>query len=423
MHRLIETLLRRRRGHPWLTDVLLVVLVAVPPVIRPEPGWRPVWVQAGVYVALVLPLLWRRRRPVLVAALVTAAFWAQYLGHVWGQEPGRGAVALAAVLATLTVRGMRRAAALTVVSAAVCVLLWIPAWQREYVGPGARGAWLTPLAVGLLLAGAWVFGEYVRARRAYLAEFERRAVLVESERLALARVAVAEERARIAREIHDLLAHSVSVMVLNAEGGRLMRHVDPAVVDRTLGVISATGREALGELRRLLEVLRTPDADADHDPDRGPGTAPEPLSADLRRLIGRLDTSGTRARLDLRGEQGGLPADLTVQTYRIVQEALTNIVKHAPPDATIHVRVDTGTRGPGRLVRVRVENSAGAAAAGGAVAERPAPLPSSGRGLTGMRERTALYGGSVDAGPTPDGGYQVAATLRVAEPEPTGAAP
>ncbi|MER5660568.1 sensor histidine kinase [Streptomyces mirabilis] len=427
MHRLIETLLRRRRGHPWLTDVLLVVLVAVPPVIRPEPGWRPVWVQAGVYVALVLPLLWRRRRPVLVAALVTAAFWAQYLGHVWGQEPGRGAVALAAVLATLTVRGMRRAAALTVVCAAACVLLWIPAWQREYVGPGARGAWLTPLAVGLLLAGAWVFGEYVRARRAYLAEFERRAVLVESERLALARVAVAEERARIAREIHDVLAHSVSVMVLNAEGGRLMRHVDPAVVDRTLGVISATGREALGELRRLLEVLRTPEADAsadaDHNPDRGPGAAPEPLSADLRRLIGRLDTSGTRARLDLRGEQGGLPADLTVQTYRIVQEALTNIVKHAPPDATIHVQVDTGTRGPGRLVRVRVENSAGAAAAGGAVAERPAPLPSSGRGLTGMRERTALYGGSVDAGPTPDGGYQVAATLRVAEPEPTGAAP
>lgn len=423
MQRLIETLLRRRRGHPWLTDVLLVVLVAVPPVIRPEPGWRPVWVQVGVYVALVLPLLWRRRRPVLVAALVTAAFWAQYLGHVWGQEPGRGAVALAAVLATLTVRGLRRAAALTVVCAAACVLLWIPAWQREYVGPGARGAWLTPLAVGLLLAGAWVFGEYVRARRAYLAEFERRAVLVESERLALARVAVAEERARIAREIHDVLAHSVSVMVVNAEGGRLMRHVDPAVVDRTLGVISATGREALGELRRLLEVLRTPDADAaaDPDPDHNPDSAPEPLSADLRRLIGRLNTSGTRARLDLRGEQGGLPADLTMQTYRIVQEALTNIVKHAPADATIDVRVDTGAQGPGRQVRVRVENSAGAT--GGAVTERPAPLPSSGRGLTGMRERTALYGGSVDAGPTSGGGYQVAATLRVAGPEPIGTAP
>jgi len=274
--------------------------------------------------------------------------------------------------------------------------------------------------VGLLLAGAWVFGEYVRARRAYVAEFERRVALAESERLALARVAVVEERARIAREIHDVLAHSVSVMVLNAEGGRLMRHVDPAVVDRTLGVISATGREALGELRRLLEVLRTPDADAPGgDSGTGPDGAGEHLSADLRRLVGRLNTSGRHARLDLCGEQDGLPADLTAQAYRIVQEALTNVVKHAPPDATVHVRVDTGSQGPGRLVRVRVENSAGAAG------RRPAPLLPSGRGLTGMRERTALYGGRVDAGPTPEGGYRVVATLRPAapEPQPTAATP
>ncbi|MEU2775506.1 histidine kinase [Streptomyces sp. NPDC007162] len=424
MHRLIETLPRLRRGHPWLADVLLVVLVAVPPVIHPQPGWRPVWTQALVYAALVLPLLWRRRRPVLVAALVTAAFWAQYLGQVWGQEPGRGAVALAAVLATLTVRGLRRAATATVICAAGCVVLWIPAWQRENGSQGARGAWLTPLAVGLLLTGAWVFGEYVRARRAYVAEFERRAALAESERLALARVAVAEERARIAREIHDVLAHSVSVMVLNAEGGRLMRHTDPTVVDRALGVISATGRDALDELRRLLEVLRTPDADASSGgPGAGPGNggAGESLSADLRRLVGRLNTTGARARLDLRGEPGGLPADLTVQTYRIVQEALTNVVKHAPSDAVIRVRVDTGTEGPGRLVRVRVENSAGAG--GDPVPEHPAgPLPR-GHGLTGMRERTALYGGSVDAGPTPDGGYRVTASLRPTGPEPTTTAP
>ncbi|WP_308401924.1 sensor histidine kinase [Streptomyces shenzhenensis] len=424
MHRLIETLPRLRREHPWLTDVLLVVLVAVPPVIRPQPGWRPVWAQAVLYAALVLPLLWRRRRPVLVAALVTAGFWVQFLGRVWGQEPGRGAVALAAVLATLTVRGLRRAAAATVICAAGCVVLWIPAWQRDYGGPGARGAWLTPLAVGLLLAGAWVFGEYVRARRACIAEFERRVALAESERIALARVAVAEERARIAREIHDVLAHSVSVMVLNAEGGRLMRHADPTVVDRTFGVISATGREALDELRRLLEVLRTPDADASSgDPGRGPGNGGvgESLSADLRRLVGRLNTNGTRAQLDLRGEPDGLAADLTVQTYRIVQEALTNVVKHAPPDTTVHVRVDSGTEGPGRLVRVWVKNSAGAG--GRATPEHPTPLLSSGRGLTGMRERTALYGGSVDAGPTPDGGYQVAATLRPTEPEPSTAMP
>ncbi|MFF2522940.1 ATP-binding protein [Streptomyces liangshanensis] len=422
MQRLIETLLRLRRGHPWLTDLLLVVLVAAPPVIREQPGWRPVWVQTSVYVALVLPLLWRRRRPVLVAALVTAAFWVQHVGEVWGHESGRGAVALAAVLITLTVRGLRRAAAATVLCVAGCVLLWIPAWQRDNTGPDARDVWLTPLALGLLLFGAWVFGEYVRARRAYVAEFERRAALAESERLALARVAVAEERARIAREIHDVLAHSVSVMVLNAEGGRMMRTVDPAVVDTTLDVISATGREALDELRRLLDVLRTPDGDGDGDGggDVVPGDAGAvpTLSAGLARLVGRLNTSGTRAGLDLRGDQGGLPPGLTAQTYRIVQEALTNVVKHAPPDATIRVRVDTGTPGPGRQVRVRVENSAGAG--GEALPERPAPVPAlSGHGLTGMRERTALYGGSVDAGPTPGGGYRVTATLHATAPVPT----
>ncbi|MFG2114208.1 sensor histidine kinase [Streptomyces sp. NPDC048718] len=426
MRRLMETLPRLRRDHPWLTDVLLVALVAVPPVIRPEPGWRPVWAQTCVYAALVLPLLWRRRRPVLVAAVVTAAFWAQYLGQVWGQEPGRGAVALAAVLATLTVRGLRLAAAATLGAAAVCVLLWIPAWQRTYEGdPGARGGVLTPLAVGLLLAGAWMYGEYVRARRAYIAEFERRVAAAESERLALARAAVAEERARIAREIHDVLAHSVSVMVLSAEGGRLMRPADPAAADRAFGVIGATGREALGELRRLLGVLRTPGPDG---PDGiatgtgtgagagadGPGRDPASLPADLRRLVGRLDPRGTRARLDLRGDGGGLTADLTAQTYRIVQEALTNIVKHAPPDAAIRVRVDTGVPGPGRLVRIRVENTAGD---GGTPAGQPAsPLPS-GRGLAGMRERAAPYGGRVDAGPTADGGFRVTATLRPDQPK------
>ncbi|WP_055586690.1 sensor histidine kinase [Streptacidiphilus griseoplanus] len=420
MQRLIETLSRLRQGHPWLTDVLLLALVAVPPVIRPQSGWRPVRVQVVVYAALVLPLLWRRHRPVLVAALVTTAFWAQNLGQVWGQEPGRGATALAAILATLTVRGLRRAAAATVLGAAGCALLWIPGVQRTHGDPGARGAWLTALAVGLLLAGAWVFGEYIRARRAYIAEFERRAALAESERLALARVAAAEERARIAREIHDVLAHSVSVMVLNAEGGRLMRHTDPTVVDRTLGVISATGREALDELRRLLGVLRTAGTDT---PAHGPGPASDHggagdcLATDLRRLVGRLNTNGRRARLDQRGEGGGLPADLTAQTYRIVQEALTNVVKHAPSDAAVRVRVDTGTQGPGREVSVRVENSSGSGVR--AAQEHPTPLLLPGHGLTGMRERTALYGGSFDAGPTPDGGYRVTATLRSTEPQPS----
>ncbi|MEU1520091.1 histidine kinase dimerization/phosphoacceptor domain-containing protein [Streptomyces sp. NPDC005811] len=172
--------------------------------------------------------------------------------------------------------------------------------------------------------GAWAFGEYVRGRRAFVAEFERRAALAESERLALARVAVAEDRARIAREIHDVLAQSVSVMVLNAEGGRLMRPADPTVVD--------------------------------------PVTAGPPSPS--RPICGGRSAAWTR-------------------------------VAHAPgwtcAESDARVGGNTGTEGPGRLVRVRVENSAGAG--GGADPERPAPLLPCGRGLTGMCGCAALCGG------------------------------
>ncbi|MFI2205514.1 sensor histidine kinase [Streptomyces sp. NPDC020192] len=390
MLRLIQTLPRWRLRHPWLTDAVLVAFVAVPPVIGERPGWRPVWVQVVVYAAFVLPLLVRRRRPVLAAAVVTAAFWAQYLWHVWGQEPGRGVIALAAVFYTLVVRGLRRQAALCAVCAASCVLLWMPDWLTASAARG-RDVWFIPVSVVFWLAVSWVFGAYVRARRAYLGEFARRAELAESTRLAQARAAVAEERARIARDIHDVLAHGVTVMVLNAEGARLAGAGDPTAADRALAVIGAAGRDALGELRRLLDVLRDEEAAA-HTLD------------DLAPLVARCPTEAT---LELCGGHAELPDEVVEETYRIVQEALTNVAKHAPPDARARVRVDLGEPGPDRRIHVRVDNTAGSTA----VASRPAP-PSAGRGLTGMRERAARYGGTVEAGPTRGGGWRVAATLR-----------
>ncbi|MFF0226761.1 sensor histidine kinase [Streptomyces sp. NPDC004629] len=408
MLRLMESLARWRGRHPRLMDVLLVVLVAAPPVIRDQPGWRPVWVQTAVYAALVLPLLWRRRHPVAVAACVTAAFWAQHLGEVWGREPGRGALALAAVFYTLSVRGLRRAAAVTAACAGACVLLWAPGWVADYPRLRTGGiAWLTPVSVVLWLAGAWVLGAYVRARRAYLAEFARRVELAESRRLALARAAVAEERTRIAREIHDVLAHGVTVMVLNAEGARLARDTDPGAPDRALRTIGTTGRAALCELRRLLDVLRA---------DEPPANAPQ--AGELHHFYGELSGGGATldelralvdrlpgSRLELSGERDGVSAALAEQTYRIVQEALTNVAKHASPGAVARVRVDLGTPGPERRVRIRVDNSAGTGSA-------PPALPASaGRGLVGMRERAALYGGTVEAGPLPEGGYRVDAAL------------
>ncbi|MEU3339384.1 histidine kinase [Streptomyces sp. NPDC006668] len=395
MFRLIDGLSRRLRRHPRLADVLVMALVGLPPLIREQDGWRPVWVQIVVSAALVVPLWWRRRAPVAVAVAVTAAFWTQYLAAVWGREPGPGVLAVAAVLYVLAVRGLRRAAVATAVCVAGCVLLWIPQWlaltDSSEVGPNP---WATPVTVLLWPAGAWTWGAYVRQRRAFLAESARRVV--------------AEERARMAREIHDVLAHSVSVMVLNAEGGRLARHTDPEAVDRTLRTISTTGRDALTELRRLLGMLREPEEedrtaqDAHTSSYRQISPAPCADLGDLRTLVDRFPGA---ADLDLCGDPRELPPGLTAQAYRIVQESLTNVAKHASPDATARVRVDVGTPGPGRRVRIRVDNSAGS------TPTRVPALPSAGRGLAGMRERAALYGGTVDAGRTDDGGYRMEATL------------
>ncbi|MGW4049045.1 sensor histidine kinase [Streptomyces sp. NPDC004721] len=413
MLRLMESLSHWRRRHPWLPDAVLVVLVGVPPVIREQAGWRPVWVQAVVHAALVLPLLWRRRYPHAVAVVVTAAFWAQYLGHVWGQEVGRGALAMAALLYTLVVRGLRRPAAAAAACAAGCVLLWVPDWLRSYEqgAQGGHGAWWTPASVTFWLAGSWVWGEYVRARRAHLAEFARRTELAESQRAVLARAAVADERARIAREIHDILAHGVSVMVVNAEGGRLAGHADPAAAHRALETISATGRDALVELRRLLDVLRPQGDGEDGHPRTGPD-GPQPGLDELRSLVARFPGAAT---LELRGDRRGLPAGAALQTYRIVQEALTNVVKHAAPNAAVRVLVEVGSPGPERRIRIRVDNSPGVGAA------PKVALPSAGRGVEGMRQRSALYGGTVCAGPTPEGGYRVDATLRPGPPASAGA--
>ncbi|WP_225100038.1 histidine kinase [Streptomyces sp. CoH27] len=408
MLRLIQTLPRWRLRHPWLSDAVLVALVAVPPVIGERPGWRPVWVQVVVYAAFVLPLFVRRTRPVAAAVVVTAAFWAQYLWHVWGQEPGRGVIALAAVFYTLVVRGLRRQAAVLAVCAAWCVLLWVPDWLTASAARD-RNVWFTPASVLFWLAGSWMCGAYVRARRAYLGEFARRAELAESTRLALARAAVAEERSRIARDIHDVLAHGVTVMVLNAEGARLAGATDPTAADRALAVIGATGRDALGELRRLLDVLRGEEDVAAHTLD------------DLAPLVARCPTDTV---LELLGERAEVPEQVVEETYRIVQEALTNVARHAAPGARARVRVDLGEPGPHRWIHVRVDNTAGGThgidgtdAIAGATATRPAP-PSGGRGLTGMRERAARHGGTVTAGPTPDGGWRVTASLR---PQPVPA--
>ncbi|TDC65979.1 sensor histidine kinase [Micromonospora sp. KC207] len=365
------------------------MVLSVPSLYQTGDGWRAPWIQAVVHAGLVLPLLWRRRCPVAAAATMLAAAWVSYGAQVWQWQIPIATLALLVVVYTFAVRGRRVAA--VVMAGLVAVLFGTWAITRY---PGEDGGWGT-LGFLLMIAIAWVVGEFMRARREYFAEVERRATVAESERRALARAAVAEERNRIARELHDVLAHSVSVMVVNAEGAALIRRADPDAVDRTLKTISATGRAALGDLRRLVEVLHV-------DPS---SRAPQPATADLRELVSRVSVGRPAIDLVVAGDTGGLPASAAVQAYRIVQEALTNVVKHAPVDAPAGVVVDFGCAGTNRVVRIEVTNG------GGPV--RLDAFPASGHGLTGMRERVAMFGGTLDAGPTGEGGYRVTATLRV----------
>lgn len=249
------------------------------------------------------------------------------------------------------------------------------------------------LGVAVSFAGGLVFA---RARRYGQAQ-ERRAVRLEAERLVSAERAAAEERARIARELHDVVSHDVSLMVLQASVERRLLGEDGSTTAQTLTSIEATGREALGELRRMLGVLR-------HDGDSAP-LQPQPGLALLPALLEQARGAGVDVALELEGSQPALSPGLDVAAYRIIQECLTNIAKHATGSrATVTLRyaddaldIEVVDEGP-------FAQQAGAA---------PSPLPSGGHGLAGMRERVALYGGTVEAGHRPGGGFGVRARVPV----------
>jgi len=374
------------RWRPFAAPALAVLLAA--PAIADPPAGRPFWAQALVLAGLVLPVFGRRRRPVAMTAIVLAAAWLGLLTRTWAEHLPIAHLSLHVMLYTLVVRGRRRAAPV----AGAAVAAFFAAWSLT-AGAGPDAGW-SVLSYGLSIATVWLLAEWVRARRAYVASIERRAELADAERRALSRAAAAEERTRLARELHDVLAHSVSVMVVNAEGAQLMRHTDPAVVDRTLRLVSSTGREALTELRRLLAVLETGDGVT------GDGvTAPQPALTDLHRLTAGID----RATLRITGTGAGVPPGAVVQTYRIVQEALANVVKHAGDGAAAEVTVDLGAPGPQRAIRIEVRDDG---------TPRSTPrLPSSGRGIAGMRGRVAMFDGTLVAAARPEGGYRVVATL------------
>ena len=246
----------------------------------------------------------------------------------------------------------------------------------------------------LVLAAAWLLGHFVHDYRAHAARLEERTAELERAREQLARRAVADERLRIARELHDVLAHSMSVIAVQSGVGAHVAETQPDEARKALLAVEATSRAALNELRRLLGVLRP-------DSDRQGQLAPAAGLAALDALLGRLAEAGLAVRLRGEGTRPQVPPGGDLSAYRIVQEALTNVLKHAGP-ARAQVTVCYGDR----QVTVEVTDDgrgAAAATAGGG--------DGTGVGLIGLRERVALFGGDLEAGPRPGGGYRVAARL------------
>lgn len=241
----------------------------------------------------------------------------------------------------------------------------------------------------------WYVGRRLRARAEYLRLLRERAAQLEREQKAEAERAVAEERTRIARELHDIVAHQVSLMTVQAGAAKTIADTDPQAAASAMDAVEVAGRQALDELRHLLGVLR-PESDTDDGNELGP----QPGRSDLPQLVSELQRAGLPVALH-DDVQRTLPARTELAIYRIVQEALTNVLKHAGPN----VRAEVSIRSDNRSVIVEIADDG----AGGT------RLPGSGHGITGMRERAQSLNGELEAGPRPDGGFAVIARLPAAE--------
>ncbi|WP_244199844.1 sensor histidine kinase [Amycolatopsis thailandensis] len=335
-------------------------------------------------VVLLLPLVWRHRAPRTVFATVAAVAAVQWLLDI--QLPAD--IALLVALYTVAVRADLRDALVAGAVLEVGGLLACLRWTTD-------GAFLTPfVAVTAMIVAVGVLGVHVRIHRAYLAAVEERAVRLERDHDQQARVAVAEERTRITREMHDIVTHNLSVMVALTDAAVYAQHRSPGKATTAMLQISETGRQALTDMRRSLGVLRAGEPDALRHP--------LPGIAQLTALADQMGAAGLPTRIDIHGGHAHVPATAELTVYRLVQEALTNTLKHTPAGTHAKVRIECSTES----VIVDVTDSGPLPPA--LAATRP------GHGITGMRERAAAYGGTLRAGPLPDGGWGVHTRLFLA---------
>jgi signal transduction histidine kinase len=344
---------------------------------------------SAIFIGLVLlllqvaPLLWRRSHPSLVLLVVAGAFGAKIL---LGFNPGIAGVGLLVAMYSVAAYefGVRRLVFLVAAG-----LFFVAGFVVFGVTGNPRSFAIT--VPSLFFVTAWLIGDYLRTRRAYVAQLEDRAARLERERDQDRRLAADEERTRIARELHDVVAHDVSVIAIQAGAARAVQATRPEAAAQALGLIETTARDTLIELNRLLGVLRASNGAA---PDR----RPQPGIGQLAGLVEELRAAGLEVDARVEGEARPLPPAVDLSAYRIVQEATTNVLKHARAR-----RVDIRVHYAETMLALDIRDDG---AGNGAD-----PASSSGHGLIGMRERVALFGGELRAGRNPAGGFSVHARL------------
>lgn len=411
------------RARPWVTDVALAVGLAVVLgtvslsfSVDTPPGTRAALVTA--LVVLHTAVAGRRTWPRATYAAACAAMLVLVaLPDLPGDDPDAtlgqsvppvllpSALTYTVLLYTVASRTRRPWPALALATGLVgAALTTVRLWQPEQWAGGAvpTAPWrlLLPAALVAIVLAAWGLGRFRALRDADVEALRERALRAEADRAAAADRAVAGERERMAREMHDVVAHSLAVIVRQAEGGRMAARRDPAAAVETLGVVADTGRQALGDMRSLVDALRPRD-------DSAP-VAPQPTADDVPALVDRLREGGVDVALEQTGTPCALDSTASLAVYRVVQESLTNVVKHAGHEARARVALAWGDG----AVRVEVVDDGGRHAGRHVVDTRPG-----GHGLPGMRERVALAGGALSAGPR-DGGFAVVADLPVREAAP-----
>lgn len=376
----VRTLLARR----WIDGLVVALAVVAQVEVWTASAQTPRPVAALAALLWTLPLLARRRFPLGAPAVVFATLAVETLlsGAVVASS-GVNPFALFAAFWIVGAHSDQRAAltggAIGYAAMAVIVLIDDPPAGSVVV-------------IFVLAAAAWAIGRALSDRTRRTEELELRAERLEREQQASA----LEERARIARELHDVIAHSLSVMTIQAGAARMLLDDDPERAREPLVAVEETGHQALAEMRRLLGVLRGADEDA--------GLAPQPGIAQLEALVGQVRSAGLPVELTVEGDERPLTPGVDLTAYRVVQEALTNVLRHAGA-ARAQVRVVYAAD----ALELDVTNTGHAASNGGA----------GGHGISGMRQRVALYGGDLDAGPRAEGGYAVHARIPTTTPAPS----